>query len=68
VEAVTEGDVAVRLSAQIQSLGILENGGIAVRGGEASEDHLAAAESGIQPAAPALPGASGAPRRLGRGR
>src|SRR5205823_10942267 len=43
VDAVPEGDVRIRVPAEVQPLGILEHGRIAVRGGEAGEDHLAAA-------------------------
>src|SRR5262249_3768189 len=44
VDAGAEGDVAIGVAADVDLLGILEGGGIAVGGGEAGEDHLAAAD------------------------
>src|SRR5262245_9739841 len=47
MDAVAERAVRVRVPAEVESLGIVEDGGIAVRRGEAGEDHLTAADRPI---------------------
>ena len=44
VDAVPERELAVRRPVEVQSAGIVEDGGIAVGGGEAGEDHPATAD------------------------
>src|SRR5262245_35702517 len=44
VNARAEGDVTVRLAADVQPLGVVEDGGIAVGGCEAGKEHPAAAD------------------------
>src|SRR3954451_8846753 len=44
VDVRAEGDVAVRMAVEVQPLGFLEGGGVAVGGGEAGEDELAASD------------------------
>jgi hypothetical protein len=44
VDAGAEGEVTVRLAVDVQPIGIFEDSGIAIGGGEAAKEHLTAAD------------------------